>query len=63
MAFVTLAALEIFLRVADFREFREGLAKLRDGEPETAVKLLRHAMDRDPDLRAGARHMAGSGLC
>jgi hypothetical protein len=27
MAFVTLAALEIFLRVADFREFREGVSE------------------------------------
>jgi predicted Zn-dependent protease len=32
-----------------FREFREGLAKLRDGEHEEAVKLLRHAVDRDPE--------------
>jgi hypothetical protein len=27
MAIVTLAALEIFLRVADFREFREGVGE------------------------------------
>jgi predicted Zn-dependent protease len=32
-----------------FREFREGLGKLRDGEAEAAVKLLRQAMDRDPE--------------
>ncbi len=32
-----------------FREFREGLAKLRDGENEAAVQLLRQAMDRDPE--------------
>jgi predicted Zn-dependent protease len=32
-----------------FREFREGLARLRDGEAEAAVKLLRQAMDRDPE--------------
>lgn len=32
-----------------FREFREGLANLRDGSATTAVELLRHASQRDPE--------------
>lgn len=35
--------------VEAFRMFREGLARLRDGEPGQAVELLREAMDRDPE--------------
>jgi tetratricopeptide (TPR) repeat protein len=32
-----------------FREFREGLALLRDGEPGAAIELLHHAFERDPE--------------
>ena len=32
-----------------FREFREGLALLRDGDAGAAVELLRHAAERDPE--------------
>jgi tetratricopeptide (TPR) repeat protein len=32
-----------------FREFREGLAKMRDGEAEKAMALLRQASERDPE--------------
>lgn len=32
-----------------FREFREGLARLRDGNPETALPLLSQAAKRDPE--------------
>ena len=32
-----------------FREFREGLAKMRDGEAEKARALLRQASERDPE--------------
>ena len=32
-----------------FREFREGLAKMRDGEAEKAKALLRQASERDPE--------------
>src|SRR6185437_3369197 len=32
-----------------FREFREGMARLRDGESESALKLLRQAAERDPE--------------
>lgn len=32
-----------------FREFREGLAMMRDGEPEKATTLLRQAAERDPE--------------
>ncbi len=32
-----------------FRDFRAGLARLRDGEPEAATELLRHAFDCDPE--------------
>jgi Flp pilus assembly protein TadD len=32
-----------------FREFREGLAQLRDGQATNAVELLRHASQRDPE--------------
>ena len=32
-----------------FREFREGLAKLRDGNPALALPLLREAAKRDPE--------------
>lgn len=32
-----------------FREFREGLAKLRDGDPILALPLLRQAAKRDPE--------------
>lgn len=32
-----------------FREFREGLALLREGEPERALNLLREAAKRDPE--------------
>jgi tetratricopeptide (TPR) repeat protein len=39
------AVLDLFA----FREFREGLALLRDGEPEKALGLLRQASERDPE--------------
>jgi hypothetical protein len=32
-----------------FREFREGLAMMRDGEAERAMGLLRQASERDPE--------------
>src|SRR5580658_2981340 len=32
-----------------FREFREGLSQLRDGQATGAVELLRHASQRDPE--------------
>ena len=32
-----------------FREFREGLASLRDGDPSAALPLLRQAAKRDPE--------------
>ena len=32
-----------------FREFREGLSLLREGEAAGAVELLRHASQRDPE--------------
>ncbi len=32
-----------------FREFREGLAMMRDGEAEKATTLLRQAAERDPE--------------
>jgi tetratricopeptide (TPR) repeat protein len=32
-----------------FREFREGLAMMRDGEAERAMALLRQASERDPE--------------
>lgn len=32
-----------------FREFREGLAMMRDGEAEKAKALLRQASERDPE--------------
>jgi len=32
-----------------FRQFREGLALLRDGEAERAVVLLRQSAERDPE--------------
>ena len=32
-----------------FREFREGLAMMRDGEAEKAMGLLRQASERDPE--------------
>jgi predicted Zn-dependent protease len=32
-----------------FREFREGLAQLRDGDPDAALPLLRQASKRDPE--------------
>ena len=32
-----------------FREFREGLAMMRDGEAERAKALLRQASERDPE--------------
>jgi predicted Zn-dependent protease len=32
-----------------FREFREGLALLRDGDAGAAIELLRHAAERDPE--------------
>ena len=32
-----------------FREFREGLAKMRDGEADKAMTLLRQASERDPE--------------
>ena len=32
-----------------FREFREGLALLRDGDSGAAIELLRHAAERDPE--------------
>ena len=32
-----------------FREFREGLAMMRDGEAEKAMTLLRQAVERDPE--------------
>jgi cytochrome c-type biogenesis protein CcmH/NrfG len=32
-----------------FREFREGLAMMRDGEAEKAMALLRQASERDPE--------------
>jgi tetratricopeptide (TPR) repeat protein len=32
-----------------FREFREGLAKMRDGEADKAMSLLRQASERDPE--------------
>ena len=32
-----------------FKDFREGLAQLRDGQPTDAVGLLRHASQRDPE--------------
>src|SRR5690349_2909126 len=32
-----------------FRDFREGMAKLRDGEAEAGTALLRQAFERDPD--------------
>ena len=32
-----------------FREFREGLSHLRDGQAAGAVELLRHASQRDPE--------------
>lgn len=35
--------------VEAFKKFREGIARLRDGEPALAVGLLRDAMDRDPE--------------
>ncbi len=35
--------------LGSFSEFREGLARLRDGQPAAAAELLRHAMERDPE--------------
>ncbi len=32
-----------------FREFREGLAMMRDGDAEKAMTLLRQASERDPE--------------
>jgi tetratricopeptide (TPR) repeat protein len=32
-----------------FRDFREGMAKLRDGEAPEAAELLRQAFERDPE--------------
>ena len=32
-----------------FREFREGLSLLREGQATGAVELLRHASQRDPE--------------
>ena len=32
-----------------FREFREGLALLRDGDAGAAIEFLRHAAKRDPE--------------
>jgi tetratricopeptide (TPR) repeat protein len=32
-----------------FREFREGLAMMRDGDAEKAMSLLRQASERDPE--------------
>jgi predicted Zn-dependent protease len=37
------------INLSAFHDFREGLARLRDGEAKTAVELLRHAVDRDPE--------------
>lgn len=37
------------LELCTFREFREGLALLRDGEAEKALPLLRQAAERDPE--------------
>jgi len=37
------------INLSAFYDFREGLARLRDGEPEKAVELLREAMRRDPE--------------
>src|SRR5579862_6203846 len=35
--------------LGSFSEFREGLARLRDGQPAAAAELLRRAMERDPE--------------
>jgi len=43
-----------------FRDFREGIAKLRDGEPEDALPLLRRASQRDPE---NPYYLSYFGLC
>jgi predicted Zn-dependent protease len=39
----------VLLDLDAFREFREGLALLRDGDAGAAIELLRHAAERDPE--------------
>ena len=40
---------EAMLDLFAFREFREGLAMMRDGDAEKAMSLLRQASERDPE--------------
>jgi tetratricopeptide (TPR) repeat protein len=39
----------VALNLSAFYDFREGLARLRDGDAAKATELLRQAMDRDPE--------------
>jgi tetratricopeptide (TPR) repeat protein len=39
----------VAINLSAFYDFREGLAKLRDGDAAKATELLRQAVDRDPE--------------
>jgi len=39
----------VAINLSAFYDFREGLARLRDGESEKANELLRQAVERDPE--------------